>query len=111
MSVDALLDAVAEGLVISGGALALGALGDTLGGVVGLRVAGRGDLLDISVSHLVMIMLSHSFTLLFSSHAVQVKDEERGVSESKTHGIKTYRNAVSLAVDVALVAGVVTSQL
>lgn len=72
MVVDALLDAVAKGLGISSAAVALGALGDTLGGGVGLGAVGRGDLLDIRVSHLirsiVMVAMGIPFTLLFSCH-------------------------------------------
>lgn len=64
MVVDATLDAVAKGLGISGAAVALGALGDTLGGGVGLGTVGRWD-----------------------------------------------SNAVSLAVDIALRASLVASQL
>lgn len=45
--VDALVGAVAKGLDVSSGALALGAVGDTLGGGVGLGAVGRGDLLDV----------------------------------------------------------------
>lgn len=48
---DAALDAVAIGLVVSSGALALGAGGDTLGGGVDLAAVGRGDLWNIRVSH------------------------------------------------------------
>lgn len=48
---DAALDAVAIGLVVSSGALALRAGGDTLGGGVDLAAVGRGNLWDIRVSH------------------------------------------------------------
>lgn len=60
MGVDALLGAISVGLGISSAAVALGAGGDTLGGGVDLRAVGRGDLLEIGVSHLVMIVMSHS---------------------------------------------------
>lgn len=49
--VNAVLDAVAICLVVSSGALALGAVGDTLGGGVDLAAVGRGDLWNIRVSH------------------------------------------------------------
>lgn len=43
------------------------------------------------------------------SHAFKVKGRDRGASESMRRRIKTYSNAVSLAVDIALGASVITS--
>lgn len=82
MVVDATLDAVAKGLGISGAAVALGALGDTLGGGVGLGTVGRWDLLDIRVSHLARSMYGHGgyepLHSLCSSHAFfKVRERER----------------------------------